>query len=888
VLAHISREAKPDRTKTIRRFGLLTGHAEPILDRITALAATFFNVPIAVISVLDDTHSNVLSGYGWDFERTPRALSFCNETIACDGVLVVPDAREDDRFRDNPFVTGDPSIRFYAGVPIVADGLNIGALCLIDWNPRTFDAAAVDFLDHLGKLVMEHFELHRLHMEAAADRNKLRAIIEASPIAIATGRVDGTMTSWNRAAEKLFGWSREEIIEKQPPGIPLELRQQTAQLRTRIVGGYFLRAFRTYRLAKNGKRIETELSAGPIRDAHRNVDEIVYMHVDVTDRLREQAVERNRYEILELAANDGPLQQLLDRLVANIESAIPGTIGSILRVIDGRLYHAASGKDMPAVYADSIDGVEVAPNLGSCGAAAYSGLPVIVENIATHPNWEAFRDLALPLGLRSCWSVPIRSGKDVVGTLAAYNSVPRKPTEAEMRALLEAAHVASIVLESYDARVRLEEMAHRDALTSLPNRTMFEDRLEKAIASARRTGSKVAVGMLDLDRFKVINDSLGHAVGDRLLQEVATRLQRSIREQDIVARMGGDEFLILLPEVDGRETIKAIGQRALESLSKVFAPDGNELFVRSSLGFSVYPEDASEPSQLIQLADRAMYEAKRSRSSIEFFDGTATPDGPSELTLEILLNHALENDELELVYQPIVRSSDWATVGAEALLRWNHPTLGTLPPARFIPIAEDTGLIIPIGKWILREACRFSRRWSNAGGPGRVSVNVSPRQFEDRDFVASVVDALRESGVEPSLLTLEITESLIMRSPAAAAVTLQHLRALGVRSSIDDFGSGYSSLNYLKRFPIDQLKIDRSFVAEIGLGGPETSSDEAIIGAIVTVGKALGGLAIVAEGVETEVQARFVRDAGCGLVQGYYFARPMKPEALLEREAATL
>ncbi len=888
MLADIPSVDKRDRLKTIRRFGLLAGPAEPVLDRITALAASFFNVPIAIITVLDDTHMRVLSGFGYDFEPTPRELSFCDRAIASGEVLVVSDALEDERFREIPFVVGAPGIRFYAGAPLVVDGIHIGALCLIDRSPRTFDASSIEFLENLAKLVIEHFELRRMHGEAAADRNKLRAVIEAAPIAIATGRVDGTMTWCNRAAEKLFGWSREETIENQPRGMPPELREQAAQLRRRIIGGYFLRAFRTYRFHKNGKRIETELSAGPIRDANNDIDEIVFMHVDVTDRLHEQAAERNRYEILELAANDGPLPQLLDRLVANVESAIPGTIASVLRVIDGRLYHAASGKNMPQVFSEGIDGAEVSPDVGSCSAAAFSGAPVIVGDIATHPNWVSFRHIALQLGLRACWSVPIRTAKGVAGTLAAYQSVPRNPTPTEMRALLEAAHVASIVLESHEARVRLEEMALRDPLTSLPNRAMFEDRLERAIAHARRVGSKIAVGVLDLDRFKLINDSLGHAVGDRLLQEVATRLQGAVREFDVVARMGGDEFLLLLPDVNGRESIRAVGQRAVDSLLKVFAPDGNELFVRSSLGFSVFPDDASEPSQLIQLADRAMYAAKRNRSAMEFFEPSAAPDGPSALTLETLLNHALENCELELVYQPIVRSSDWSTVGAEALLRWNHPTLGTLPPVRFIPIAEETGLIIPIGKWILREACRFSRRWRDAGGSGCVSVNVSPRQFEDRDFVASVVGALRESGVDPSVLTLEITESLIMRSPAAAAVTLQHLRALGVHSSIDDFGSGYSSLNYLKRFPIDQLKIDRSFVAEIGLGAPETASDEAIIGAIVAVGKALGGLEIVAEGVETEEQAQFVRESGCGLVQGYYFARPMKPEALIERSAATL
>ena len=611
------------------------------------------------------------------------------------------------------------------------------------------------------------------------------------------------------------------------------------------------------------------------------------MHKDETLHVREQAIERNRYEILELAANDGPIQQLLDRLVANVESAIPETVGAIARIADGRLYHAASGKQMSEKYREAVDGAAIAANACSAAAAASSGEITIVADTATHPNWANHRDHALALGFGAAWAVPIRTAKGIViGTLTAYAREPRTPTDAEMRALLEAAHVASIVLESHAARVRLEEMALRDALTGLPNRTLFEDRLKHAIASAKRRKKKFAVGMLDIDRFKVINDTLGHAVGDQLLQEVASRLQHTVRAQDTVARMGGDEFLILLVDFDDRNTVLGVAARALESLSKTFAPEGNELYVRASLGFSVYPDDAAEASQLLRLADRAMYDAKASRSSVAFYDGSQAPDNLSQLTLEMALNHALDKNEFELVYQPIVRAGNWSTVGAETLLRWNHPTLGTLAPGRFISLAEETGLIIPIGAWLLREACHFAARWRLAGGPGRVSVNVSPRQFEDRVFSETVLDALRTSGIDPDRLTLEITESLIMRSPETVAATLAELRRIGVRCEIDDFGSGYSSLNYLKRFPIDALKIDRSFVAEIGTGS-STQSDEAIIRAIVAMGGALG-LAVVAEGVETETQANFVRDAGCDYAQGYLFARPMKAAALLARGSGTI
>ena len=876
-----------ERLATIRRFGLVVSKPEPVLDRITAIVAELFDVPIVLITIVDETKQFVKASFGIDMPALPREFSFCAETIRGDDVVVVPDLAEHGTFNGNPLVVGEPKLRFYAAAPLAApDGMNLGTLCLLDWKPRTLEPQQVARLAEFSKLVVEQFELHRKHLKATEDRNKVQAVIEASPTSIVTALVDGTITSWNDAAEALFGWSRAEAVGRKPDMVPMELWTESSRIRKGVMKGHFVRGHRTYRLGKDGERIEVELSAGPVRDAAGRIVEVVLMHKDETTRLREQAIERNRYEILELAANDGPIQQLLDRLVANVESAIPGTIGAIARIAGGRVFHAASGAHMPAIYKEMLDGIPLSPNVGSIAAAAFTGEVTIVADIATHPNWAAHRDLALGLGIHAAWSVPIRTANGIVGTLSVYAREPRTPTGAEMRALLESAHVASIVLESHDARVRLEEMALHDALTGLPNRALFEDRLKHAIASAKRREQKFAVGMLDIDRFKMINDTLGHAVGDQLLQEVASRLHRALRAHDTVARMGGDEFLILLVDIDDRDTVREIAARALDSLSTTFAPEGNELFVRASLGFSIYPDDAIEPSQLLRLADRAMYDAKASRSSVAFFDSMHAADNLTQLTLEMALNQALDKNELVLMYQPIVRCADWATVGAETLLRWNHPSLGLLPPGRFISLAEETGLIIPIGAWLLREACSFATHWRRAGGAGRISVNVSPRQFEDRAFLETVQGALQASGIEPGFLTLEITETLIMRSPETAAATLAELRRIGVRCEIDDFGSGYSSLNYLKRFPIDALKIDRAFVAEIGTGSC-TSSDEAIIRAIVAMGGALG-LAVVAEGVETEIQANFVRTAGCDFAQGYLFARPMNGRALLARGSATI
>ncbi|MBD5606730.1 MAG: EAL domain-containing protein [Candidatus Eremiobacteraeota bacterium] len=876
------------RAETLRRFGLIGSSNEPIFDRTTALAARLFDVPIALITLIDDERQYVMSAYGDRPMELPLDVSFCNYMIVENAeTMVVADLRSDVRFMTHPLVVGDAGLRFYAGAPLLAeDGRTVGSLCILDRRPRTLEPLQVSVLVQLATLVTEHMDLKRQSREANAALNKVSAIIDASPFALATLLVDGTVTSWNLAAERLFGWTCDEVIDRELPIVPPELLEDARERRRQIANDHYSRGLRTTRMHKNGSRIEVEINSEPVRDIDGHVGEIVVIYVDVTKRVRAQEVERNRHAILELAANGAPLQRLLDRIVSNVEFAVPGTIGSLVRVIDGRLYNAASGAAMPPAFVEAIDGLAIGETVGSCGAAAFTGMPVIVADIAEHANWAPYREVALPLGLRACWSVPIRSGTEIVGTLASYAREPRVPTNVEMRSLHEAAHAAAIVLQSHEARARLEEMALYDSLTGLPNRRLFENRLAAAIAFAKRSGKKVALGVFDLDRFKNINDTLGHAVGDQLLREVASRLRGCVRENDTVARMGGDEFLVLLPEVEDRDRVAEVAARMHECLATVFAPEGNELFVRASLGISIFPDDASEPSQLLRLADRAMYDAKTARSSVAFFDGSHAGDDLGELRLETSLNHALEKRELELVYQPVIRCSNGTTIGVEALLRWNHPTLGTLAPDRFIPLAEETGLIIPIGRWLLHEACRFSKRWVAAGGTGHVSVNVSPRQFEDRGFFASVVEALNESGIKPGHLVLEITETLIMRSPETTAEAIRQLRAIGVRTAIDDFGSGYSSFNYLKRFPIDSLKIDRSFVAEIGVGSSSTS-DEAIIGAIVALGAALGGIAIVAEGVETERQARFVREAGCKFAQGYYYARPMAAERLIGHGSAT-
>jgi diguanylate cyclase (GGDEF)-like protein/PAS domain S-box-containing protein len=434
------------------------------------------------------------------------------------------------------------------------------------------------------------------------------------------------------------------------------------------------------------------------------------------------------------------------------------------------------------------------------------------------------------------------------------------------------------ITERKQHEAELEYQASHDSLTGLPNRSLLRDRIEQAIAKARRDGHHVAVVFVDLDHFKLINDSLGHHVGDRLLLEVADRLMACVRGHDSVARQGGDEFVIVLTEQhDENETI-AIVSRLLDVISQPWVDEGQEYGLSCSVGISCYPNDGNDPDALLRCADAAMYQAKAAgRSTYHFYTPELNQAISERLELENSLRHALERNEFRVYYQPRIEVGSGRILGAEALIRWDCPGKGIVPPDSFISIAEETGLIIPIGQWILQEACRQNSAWQRAGLPPiSVSVNLSPIQFRHAGLVASVATALAQAGLDSAYLELELTESFVMHDAERINLAMQSLKALGVDIAVDDFGTGYSSLSYLKRFPVDRLKVDKSFVQDID----SDPDDAAIVGAIITLGHALG-LKVVAEGVETAAHLEFLQRHGCDELQGYYFSRPV-PAAAME------
>jgi diguanylate cyclase len=424
------------------------------------------------------------------------------------------------------------------------------------------------------------------------------------------------------------------------------------------------------------------------------------------------------------------------------------------------------------------------------------------------------------------------------------------------------------------AEAHLDYLAHIDSVTGLPNRHAFNEQLTLALSRVDEQGGSVGLLLLDLDNFKVVNDTLGHQTGDALLMAASRRLMGNLRSGDVICRIGGDEFAVILQALNAQHG-DVIADKLLNALALPFDIEGREIYVSASIGISTYPHDATDIDTLTRNADTAMYQAKgKGKNTFEKFHPEQDQRAQKRLILETNLRKALERDELMLYYQPQISLADGRLEGLEALLRWKHPELGMISPAEFIPVAEESGLIIPIGRWVIRTACQQVAAWRKAGfGNVHVSVNLSVRQTRDAHLVRDIIHALRDAGMQPGQLELEITETALMENVHANVELLHRLQTEGIRLSIDDFGTGYSSMAYLKRFPIDQVKIDRTFVRDI----PGDGDDEAITTAIIAMAHSLG-LTVVAEGVETEEQLQFLRNVACDTMQGFYFAEPRRAE----------
>ena len=470
-----------------------------------------------------------------------------------------------------------------------------------------------------------------------------------------------------------------------------------------------------------------------------------------------------------------------------------------------------------------------------------------------------------------------------VDVTAAATLIGRHGVESDVEASATPMHgqkgeVVGAVLVFRDVGTRkvARLAAQHDFLTGLPNRVLLLDRMGQAVAQARRSCKHVALLFVDLDRFKHVNDSLGHEAGDRLLKEIAARLKACVRATDTVCRQGGDEFVVLLPEAPGINEVAHIAEKLLEACRRRHTIDGQDVHVGASVGISLFPDDGIDVDALTRNADAAMYHAKAiGRNNFQFYTPDMNARARERLALENQLRRALQRNEFVLHYQPILHLATKAVVGCEALLRWQEPSRGLLRPAEFLPLMEDSSLIVPISQWALREACRQGQEWQDAGlRPVPVAVNLSGAQFKRKDFLESVMSALDVSGMDPRYLDLEITESIVMGDASATVSLLRSLKDLGVRISIDDFGTGYSSLSHLRRFPIDTLKIDQSFMRDLDAGEDDAA---AITSAIISMAKSLRQR-VIAEGVESREQVEFLQIRGCDAMQGYYYKPPLPAE----------
>ena len=728
-----------------------------------------------------------------------------------------------------------------------------------------------------GMVVTTRDVTERREAEAAmrVSEARFRSLVQRSYDVIAVCDPAGTVRYVTPSVELLLGYTPDEVIgmnglDFADPDERPELWDSLGRL---LDGTSAQRAVEFRAVHKDGSSRYVELVPTNLVDDPA-VRGIVLNVRDITERKRAEE-ELRLLQTIVLAINEAlDLGSALEVTVQRVCEVTGWACGAAWTpVADGSALQLRSswsrGDPQLKSFCNERQTLELAPGVGLPGRVWASGEPALATHVPAED--EPVRQAGLEVGV----AVPVLAEREVVAVLELFNVVAGSDDRRVLSLVAAVASQLGAVIERKRAQERLAHQALHDPLTELPNRSLFLDRLALALARLRRRPSSMAVLFGDVDRFKVVNDSLGHDAGDRLLVTLSRRLREVLRPGDTLARFGGDEFAVLCEDVP-EDDVAGIAARMMDALAEPFVTGGREVFVSMSVGVAMALDPDQRPESLLRDADAAMYLAKdRGRARVEMFDEAMRDESTERLLLVNALRRAPERGELRTLYQPIVRLADGAMIAAEALVRWAHPERGLLEASQFVPLAEDTGIIVPIGGWVLKEACRQAASWSGNGQAPAVSVNLSARQLSRPDLVDAVDAALRDSGLDPDRLWLEITESVLMEDADATVVALERLRELGVHLSVDDFGTGYSSLAYLRRFPVDALKVDRSFVAGLG----KDPEDSAIVEAVVSMAHSLR-LSVVAEGVETEEQLARLRDLGCELAQGFYFAAPVPPSAL--------
>jgi diguanylate cyclase (GGDEF)-like protein/PAS domain S-box-containing protein len=969
------------RQQALDRYAVVDTPAEADFDHLTALAARLFGMPVALLSLLDHDRQWFKSRRGLDIVQTPRAWAFCEHAIRGDAVMVVPDARLDPRFADNPLVAGEGGVRFYAGAPLrTADGHALGTLCVLDRQPRAFTADDAAALEALAGQAMAQLELRRRQTELTQAQSRLARILKVT----SDGWWEWDLVSGERTGSARV-WSMLGHGEGPPPDLGRGWKRLVHPEDRRPLWRAFAAAVRSgseyvaaeIRLRHRAGLWVPVLWRGHLeRDAHGRVVRLSGTHTD----LREvQRIERERLELQSnfeaLFANslDGVLLARPDGTVLAANAAACTMLGrseaelrrlgarAVLDLDDPRLARLDAerrrhGRVRGELRMRRADGqcfeVEISTSLyrdrhgQPLTSATFRDITerrqwerrlqqslALLDNLAQHVpgvlyQFQLHADgrSCFPFASQGLWPIyevlPEQVRDDAtpvfqrlhpddaqaVSDAIMLSAATLQPWRQEYRVQLpqqglrwrrgeaqpERLADGSVlwhgfitdITERKQAEAQTHRLAYYDTLTGLPNRQLLLDRVGQALAGAERHGGVAALMFIDLDNFKQINDGRGHSVGDRLLQELARRLSQSLRAEDTVARLGGDEFVVLTGPLAGDGDAGARHARVVADmvralLARPFEIDGAVYSCTGSIGITLFPKGGDSVDDLLREADIAMYRAKESgRDRIAFFEAAMQAEVEEQLQLEQDLQRAIDTGQIAVHLQPQVDARG-RPLGGELLLRWTDPRRGPVSPARFIPLAEETGLILPLGELVLRRACEALARLRAAGSELHLSVNVSPRQFRKDDFVERVRALLCETGAPADGLILEVTEGLLIENWQATLARMQELVALGVRFSIDDFGTGYSSLGYLKKLPLYELKIDKSFVDD----APGDPSDTAIVQSILSVARHLG-LHVVAEGVETQEQAAFLVAHGCQGLQGYLYARPMPLADWLRQQLA--
>ncbi len=596
---------------------------------------------------------------------------------------------------------------------------------------------------------------------------------------------------------------------------------------------------------------------------------LVGTHIDITERKIAEVFDTKNAEILEMIAIGRSASDIYDAIALMYEARYAGMRCSMLELDDNKLLHGGA-PSLPKEYCDAVHGLEYGPSVGSCGTSTYTGQRVLVENIETDPKWRKIKHYALPHGMRSCWSEPIKasSGK-VLGAFGMYYNHPALPNKEELHDLISAARLAGIVMERDQAQKRIRMLAYTDELTGLANRASFSQYIEEITKKSTRRNHRFGLLYIDLDYFKTVNDSLGHDAGDLLLKATAKRLVSACRDIDFIAHFGGDEFCVLIEEVDD-DCAANVAKRCLNAIAQPIEIYSRTLTPSCSIGIAYYPDDGENLSALLKAGNTSLYTAKENgKNQYVFYKAELTHKAEYRFHVEQNLREAIENQELSVVYQPQIKINSGEITGLEVLSRWRHPELGQIPPIDFIATAEKIGMIKPLTEWVLRTACRQLIAWKKKGFHTlRIAVNVSPSLFLDKEFPSLIKCIIEETGILPDELELEVTESVVQTDPRNLSI-FKDLRDLGVSLAIDDFGTGYSSFASLKHLKIDFLKIDRYFVSDMLVDKQVLI----LISSMIEMGHKLG-YKITAEGVEKSEQLDILRNLGCEKMQGYLFSKP--------------